>query len=73
MLSERCQQEFDVLDAIYDQELTHTSPNQLKVCKASFKDMFGLGSQPKYANETGYSLNSRSQSPSPLSPLSLSR
>ena len=32
MLSERCQQEFDVLDAIYDQELAHVTKNQLKVC-----------------------------------------
>ena len=31
-LSEQCQQEFDVMNAIYDQEVIFLAPNHLKVC-----------------------------------------
>jgi hypothetical protein len=32
ILSEQCKAEFEVLDAIYGQELVKVSENQLKVC-----------------------------------------
>jgi len=40
ILSEQCKAEFEVLDAIYGQELSHTSENQLKVRNTELKSSF---------------------------------